>query len=323
MNGPDLQRSLRLFERMLLIRRMEERLGDLGKAGELPGNVHLYIGQEAVATGVCAHLDDSDWVASTHRGHGHFLAKGGDPRAMAAELMGKETGICHGKGGSMHVADVSKGILGANGIVGGGVGLAVGAALGAQLDGEGRVAVVFFGDGASSQGVISEALNIAALWKLPLLLVCENNGFSQFSPYETVNAGDIWRRAEPFGMPGALVDGNDVHAVWRVVGEAVARARSGEGATLIEARTYRWRTHVESEESFLAAPYRTQEEVESWKQRDPISRLEEFLVSEDLEKDVAAIRARVEGVTESAITDALNDPLPPVSRAFEDMFANG
>src|SRR3546814_10715021 len=180
-------------------------------------------------------------------------------------------------------------------MVGGGGGVGVGAARGAQLGGEGRVAGVFFGDGASSQGVISEALNIAALWKLPLLLVCENNGFSQFSPYETVNAGDIWRRAEPFGMPGALVDGNDVHAVWRVVGEAVARARPGEGATLIEARTYRWRTHVESEESFLAAPYRTQEEVESWKQRDPIRRPEEFLVSEDLDKEGAERKSVVWG----------------------------
>ena len=173
---------LGLYRSMLLIRRMEERLGEVVKTGELPGPVHLYIGQEAVAVGVCACLGDRDWIASTHRGHGHFLAKGGDPRAMIAEILGRETGICHGKGGSMHVADFSRGILGANGIVGGGIGLALGAALAAQLDGEGRVSVAFFGDGGANQGVIMEALNIAAIWRLPLLLVCENNGFSEFSP---------------------------------------------------------------------------------------------------------------------------------------------
>jgi pyruvate dehydrogenase E1 component alpha subunit len=169
-------RSIAMLERMLLIRRVEERLGEEFKAGKLPGGVHLYIGQEAVAVGVCAHLTDADWIASTHRGHGHFLAKGGDPGAMMAEIYGRKTGICRGMGGSMHVADVSKGILGANGIVGGGVSLTTGAALAAQLDGKGAVAVCFFGDGAAAQGVLMEALNLSALWKLPLLLVCENNG---------------------------------------------------------------------------------------------------------------------------------------------------
>lgn len=220
-----------LFRRMLLIRKAEERLARDFKTGELPGSVHLYIGQEAVATGVCAHLDDSDWIASTHRGHGHFLAKDGDPFAMFAEIRGRSTGICGGMGGSMHVADISRGILGANGIVGGGIGLAVGAALAAQLDGKGRVAVAFFGDGAAAQGVLAEALNIAALWKLPLLLLCENNGYSEFSPTQSVIAGSIAERGVPFGVPSLAVDGNDVVAVWEAAHEAVERARNGGGPT--------------------------------------------------------------------------------------------
>lgn len=219
-----------LYRRMLLIRRMEERLAEVVSSGELPGAVHLYIGQEAVAAGVCVHLDDHDWIASTHRGHGHFLAKGGEPHAMMAEILGRDTGICRGKGGSMHVADFARGILGANGIVGGGIGLAVGAALAAQLDGQGRVAVAFFGDGGANQGVVMEALNLAAIWKLPLLLVCENNGFSEFSPTATVTAGEIAARAHPFGLPGVVVDGNDVLAVWEAAGKAVGRARTGHGA---------------------------------------------------------------------------------------------
>ncbi|HEY3461338.1 MAG TPA: thiamine pyrophosphate-dependent dehydrogenase E1 component subunit alpha, partial [Casimicrobiaceae bacterium] len=239
-NAADTQATaLRLYRRMLLIRRMEERLGDVQKAGELPGPVHLYIGQEAVAVGVCDHLNDRDWIASTHRGHGHFLAKGGDPTSMVAEIFGRSTGICGGKGGSMHVADVRRGILGANGIVGGGIGLATGAALAAQLDGKRRVAVAFFGDGGANQGVLMEALNLSAIWKLPLVLVCENNGFSEFSPTATVTAGEIVARATPFGVAAAKANGNDVLDLHRVAGEAVERARLGDGPTLIEARTYR------------------------------------------------------------------------------------
>src|SRR6476646_4822325 len=203
------EEQLKLFGKMLLIRKVEEALGAASHAGELPGPVHLYIGQEAVAVGVCAHLSDEDWIASTHRGHGHFLAKSRETRKLVAEVYGRATGVCGGKGGSMHVADISKGILGANGIVGGGIGLATGAALTAKTQGKRRVSVAFFGDGAANQGVLMEALNVAALWKLPLILVCENNGFSEFSPTGTVTAGTIARRADPFGVPGVTVDGND------------------------------------------------------------------------------------------------------------------
>jgi TPP-dependent pyruvate/acetoin dehydrogenase alpha subunit len=316
-------RELELLHRMLLIRRMEERLGEVVKSGELPGSVHLYIGQEAVAVGVCSNLTEQDWIASTHRGHGHFLAKGGDPHAMIAEIFGRATGICHGKGGSMHVADFAKGILGANGIVGGGIGLAVGAALAAQLDGKGRVAAVFFGDGGANQGVVMEAVNLAAIWKLPLLLVCENNGFSEFSPTGTVTAGEIAARAQPFGVPGVAVDGNDVLAVRETAGEAVARARTGQGPTLIEARTYRWRGHVETEKSFLSGKYRDEEEIANWQQRDPVTRLEAALLSAGSasQSELDALHASVDRTVEAAFAAALSDPLPDESTAFEDMFA--
>jgi pyruvate dehydrogenase E1 component alpha subunit len=313
---------LELYRRMLLIRRMEERLGEVVKSGELPGPVHLYIGQEAVAVGVCAHLTDRDWIASTHRGHGHFLAKGGDPRAMIAEILGRDTGICHGKGGSMHVADFGRGIIGANGIVGGGIGLALGAALAAQLDALGRVSVAFFGDGGANQGVIMEALNIAAIWKLPLLLVCENNGFSEFSPTASVTAGEIAARAAPFGVPGVTVDGNDVLEVRRVAGEAVGRARRGAGPTLIEARTYRWRGHVETEASFLSAKYREDDEIARWRERDPIERLRAALLASSAgAANLDTIAAQVGAVVEQAFTAAAADPLPPESSAFADMLS--
>jgi acetoin:2,6-dichlorophenolindophenol oxidoreductase subunit alpha len=319
---PDHQTSIDLLRRMLLIRRVEERLGEVVQSGELPGAVHLYIGQEAVAAGVCAHLDERDWIASTHRGHGHFLAKGGDPHAMVAEIFGRDTGICRGRGGSMHVADFSRGILGANGIVGGGVGLAAGAALAAQLDGDNRVSVVFFGDGGANQGVVSEALNLAALWQLPLLLVCENNGFSEFSPTSTVTAGDIAARAAPFGVPGVVVDGNDAIAMWRTAGEAVERARGGRGPSLIEARTYRWRGHVEAEQSFLSSAYRADEEIAQWQQRDPIGRLEAHLLELGIaQAAMDALHADIEQIVAHAFAQAAADPLPPAESAFDHMLA--
>ncbi len=320
MAQPDRDTQLQLLGKMLLIRSMEERLATLVQGGEISGSVHLYIGQEAVATGVCAHLEDRDWIASNHRGHGHFLAKGGDPRAMAAEILGRETGICHGKGGSMHVADFARGILGANGIVGGGVGLAIGASVAAQLESSGRVAVVFFGDGAASQGIVSEALNVGALWKLPVILVCENNGFSEFSPGATVSAGEIWRRSEAYGVPGMQVDGNDALAVWQAAGEAIARARAGLGPTLLEARTYRWSGHVETEKSFLSAAYRSDAEIAAWRQRDPIEKLAQALISHGCADSVAAIRARALEEARMAFDHAMTEPLPSAARAFEDMF---
>ena len=270
---PTPAQSLALYERMLLIRRMEEKLSADSAAGVLPGAVHLYIGQEAVAAGVCMQLKDTDWITSTHRGHGHFLGKGGDPNAMMAEIWGKKTGICKGMGGSMHVADLTKSILGANGIVGGGLAISVGAAFGEQLSRAGRVAVCFFGDGASNQGVFMECLNVSTLWKLPLVFVCEHNHFSEFTRAEQVTAGNIVDRAKAFGIHTAVVDGNDVAAVWKATGEAVARARRGDGPCFIEAETYRIKGHMEFEKELLAGgAYRNQEEIDSWVARDPIAR---------------------------------------------------
>ena len=225
-----------MYERMLLLRRAEERLVQNFKEGVLPGNVHLYVGQEAVAVGVCAHLSDRDWITSTHRGHGHFLAKGGDPEGLFAEIYGREGGICKGFGGTMHVADFSKGIVGANGIVGAGMPIATGAALSAQLDGDGRVAVAFFGDGAANRGVLMETLNIAALWRLPLIFVCENNGYCEFSPTDTVTAGAIYARAAAFEIPS--VTRSTAMMSRRCGGRPTPRSpvrASGEGPSFIEA----------------------------------------------------------------------------------------
>ncbi len=312
--GPTTEQTLAMFERMVLIRAMEERLGEDFHAGRLPGGVHLYIGQEAVAAGVCAHLDDGDWINSTHRGHGHFLAKGGDPKSMMAEIHGHADGICKGMGGSMHVADLSKGILGANGIVGGGMSLSVGAALAAQMDGEGRVSVAFFGDGAANQGVLMEALNITSLWQLPLVFICENNGFCEFSPTATVTSGEIAERARPFGMPTEVIDGNDAIGVWIAAGRAVQRARGGEGPSFIEATTYRTRGHFEAEALILTHTYREEEEIELWRGRDPIPRLAKYMGEQGIcdEDGLAAIEARVAGqVAEAVAFTAAGQPPDP------------
>jgi len=271
---------LELYERMLLIRRTEERLSAESMAGSLPGAVHLYIGEEAVAVGVSAQLGDRDYATSTHRGHGHFLAKGGDLNAMMAEIWGKREGICRGMGGSMHVADISKGILGANGIVGAGLAIATGAAYGAKLDSDGKVAVCFFGDGASNQGVLMETLNVSTLWQLPVIFVCENNLFSEFTPSREVTAGRIAGRARAFAMPTHEVDGNDVVAVWQAAAQAVGRARAGGGPSFIEARTYRIQGHFEAESFVLAGGrYREDAEIDEWRMRDPIATLASRLVA--------------------------------------------
>ena len=324
-SGPDRARSIAMLERMLLIRRVEERLSEEFKAGNLPGGVHLYIGEEAIAVGVCAHLADSDWIASTHRGHGHFLAKGGDPKAMVAEIYGRATGICRGMGGSMHVADVAKGILGANGIVGAGISLTTGAALAAQLDGKGAVAVCFFGDGAAAQGVLAEALNLGALWKLPLVFVCENNGYSEYTPSPAVTAGVIADRARPYGIPGIVIDGNDLKEVWSVAGAAIERARRGEGPTLIEARTYRMRGHIEAEAAFLqGGSYRSQQEIDRWKDADPIDRFANRLRSEAVAtaEVLQQMEERVRALVQEAFEFAERSDLPDVAQVHEVMFAD-
>jgi len=288
---PSAAELLRLYERMLLIRRTEERLSADSAAGRLPGAVHLYIGEEAVAAGVCAHLSPRDYVTSTHRGHGHYLAKGGDLNAMMAEIWGKQEGICRGMGGSMHVADISRGILGANGIVGAGLAIATGAAFGAKLDGDGKVAVCFFGDGASNQGVLMETLNVSTLWQLPVIFVCENNMFSEFTPSREVTAGRIADRARAFGMPAAEADGNDVVAVWQAAGEAVRRGRAGGGPSFIEARTYRIQGHFEAERFVLAGGrYREDAEIEQWRANDPLQRLAACIITAGA-ADTAALHA--------------------------------
>src|SRR5271170_2388357 len=276
---PDRETCLKLYSRMLLIRRAEECLARLSQEGKFPGAVHLYIGQEAVAVGVCSVLENRDWITSTHRGHGHFLAKGGELKAMYAEIWGRADGICRGMGGSMHVADFSKGILGANGIVGGGFAIATGAAFGAKLRGDGRVAVCFFGDGAANQGVFMEGMNVSSAWELPAIFICENNGLSEFTVSSTVTGGALVDRARAF-MPTIIVDGNDVLAVRAAAEKAVARARSGKGPSYIECTTYRIRGHLEAEEAFLAGgTYRTAPEIAAWQtaDRDPLPRFETFL----------------------------------------------
>jgi len=314
---------LGFYRQMLLIRQVEQQLSKDSKAGNLPGPVHVYIGQEAVGVGVCSQLTDSDWIASTHRGHGHFLAKGGDPKLMMAEVYGRATGICKGHGGSMHVADFSKGIIGANGIVGAGISITTGAALAAQLDGKGAVGIAFFGDGAANQGVLCEALNIAVLWKLPVIFVCENNGFSEFSPSDTVTSGRIVDRAKPYGAASEEVDGNDLIAVHQCASRAIARARTGEGPTLIEARTYRLHGHVEAEATFLSSSYRTDEEIEDWRKRDPISLFSKRLLDAGIADEAALnmIDANVQNEVEAAVTFAEGSDWPTLDQATRHMFA--
>jgi TPP-dependent pyruvate/acetoin dehydrogenase alpha subunit len=313
--GPTSSEALRLYESMVLIRRVEEHLRDDSAAGKLPGAVHLYIGEEAVAAGVCAHLTARDYATSTHRGHGHFLAKGGDVRAMMAEIWAKREGICRGMGGSMHVADLTKGILGANGIVGAGLSIATGAAYGAKLDGDGKVSVCFFGDGAANQGVLMETLNVSTLWQLPLIFVCENNGFSEFTPSAEVTAGRIADRARAFSMPAAEIDGNDVTEVWRAAREAVGRARDGGGPSFIEARTYRVQGHFEAEAFVLGnGRYREQEEIEAWRQKDPVARFRSRLLESGTapEAELEGIEAAVLGrVADAAAYAEAGQPADP------------
>jgi len=272
---------------------------------------------------LCDQLNDSDWISSTHRGHGHFIAKGGNIKSMMAEIYGKSTGICGGKGGSMHVADFSKGIIGANGVVAGGMGLAVGAALAAKLDGKGVVSVIFFGDGAANQGVLMEAMNISSLWKLPMIFVCENNQYSEFTHTSEVTSGKIADRARPFNIPTYEVDGNNVVDVWQASSSAIRRGRSGEGPTFIEAHTYRQRGHVEFEYTFLSRTYRDQKEVDLWKQedKDPILRLEQQLIKNKnyTASEVDEIHHDVNSEVEEAVRFALDSNDPEISSSMDHM----
>ena len=315
------QKLLEMYETMVLVREAEQTLIKLFNQARMPGFIHSYIGEEATGVGVCSALQSDDYITSTHRGHGHILAKGGDLDLFFAELYGKASGYCNGKGGSMHVADLDLGILGANGIVGGGIGIAAGAALAAQMQGTGRVAVSFMGDGATDTGAFHESLNLAAVWRVPAVFVVENNGFADFIPqvdHQLIER--VSERADAYGMLGASVDGNDVAAVFEVASEAVARARAGEGPSLIECVTYRWRGHFEGDPQ----PYRTQDEVEEWKKRDPLLIAEaelarrEALTEEAKEEIRHRIGARIDAAVEFA--EAADPPSP--QSALEDVYVD-
>jgi TPP-dependent pyruvate/acetoin dehydrogenase alpha subunit len=310
----------RLYRGMVLIREFETRVQELFSAGELPGFVHLYIGQEAIAVGACADLRPDDYITSTHRGHGHLLAKGGDPRRMMAELYGKATGYCKGKGGSMHIADPSLGILGANGLVADGLPIAVGAGFSAKTRGTDQVAIAFFGDGASNEGAFHEALNLAAAYQLPVLFVCENNLYAVSTRLTRVTrSASIADRAAGYGMPGMTIDGNDILAVYRACSAAIRQARAGEGPTLIECKTYRQRAHFEGEVDL----YRPSSEVEEWKTRDPIERFRQYILSHALlpadKLDVISLAIRQE--IDRAVEFARQSPLPRPEDALMDVYA--
>jgi TPP-dependent pyruvate/acetoin dehydrogenase alpha subunit len=316
---PDKQREM--LRQMLTIRRFEERASADYHAGKIYGVVHCYIGEEAVAVGVCSALDHGDRIISTHRGHGHCIAKGADLNRMMAELYGRQTGYCKGKGGSMHIADFGIGMLGANGIVAGGISIITGAGLAAQLEGKGGVAVSFFGDGASNAGPFHECLNIAATWKLPMLYVCENNMYAaQTSAAATHALSDVAARAAGYGIPGFVVDGNDVVAVHQAAIRAVERARSGGGPTLIECKTYRQRGHTERKGQ---PDPRDKTEVEAWKQKDPIALLERQLRDQGALDDTGlqTIERDVMAALEAAIAFAEASPFPLPEQATHDVFA--
>ena len=317
--GIDRTKLLEMYERMTEIRTFEDAAGKNFADGLVPGFVHLYAGEEAIAVGVCAHLSDRDYITSTHRGHGHCIAKGVDIPGMVAELMGKATGVCKGKGGSMHIADVDKGMLGANGIVGGGFPLACGAALTAKTLGTGGVAICFFGDGAANQGTFHEGLNLAAIWNLPVVFVCENNGYAESTPVSYhCAASDIANRASGYEIPGVVVDGLDLFSVYEAAGEAIARARRGGGPTLIEAKTYRYYGHFQGD----MITYRTQEELDRHKERDPIQGVRAYALRHGLatEADFGAIDDRVKADLDAAWTAAKAAPFPAPEEALTDVY---
>lgn len=311
---------LELLRLMILIRRFEERAARLRAKGLIPGFLHPYIGQESVATGVCEVLQENDVLTSTHRGHGHLLARGADPKRMYAELFGRTSGYNRGKGGSLHMIDSALGFLGANGIVGGGIPLATGAGLQLKRKGSDGLAVTFFGDGASNEGSFHESMNLAALWNLPVLFICENNLYGEFTRQDKhMTVTDVADRAAAYGMPGVVVDGNDVEKVAEVTAEAGRRARAGEGPTLIEAKTYRHRGHFEGD----MAKYRPKDEVEHWMTRDPINLYSDVLLESGIgQEQLDSVRSGVEEQLDEAADWADEQPHPETAEAFEDVFVD-
>jgi len=311
---------LEMYQRMLDIRLFEEKVFELYGQNLVPGTIHLYAGEEAVAVGVCANLRKDDYITSTHRGHGHCIAKGADLGRVMAEILGRKTGYCKGKGGSMHIADFKIGMLGATAVVGAGIPIAAGAGLSIRLRGTDQVVACFFGEGASNQGTFHESLNMAAIWRLPVVFVCENNLYAMGTRQNVVMAiENISDRAVAYGIPGVTVDGNDVLAVYEASHEAVNRARRGEGPTLIECKTYRQKGHSR----FDPAAYRPKGEVEDWLKRDPIPRFKTKLIEMDAlteEEDQKLRREAVEAV-EKAVKFALESPFPEPEEALEDVYA--
>jgi acetoin:2,6-dichlorophenolindophenol oxidoreductase subunit alpha len=310
--------SAELYRTMCTIRRFEERVVELVNANEIAGVTHEYVGQEAVATGVCAALEADDVITSTHRGHGHVIAKGADVRRMMAELLGRVDGLNRGRGGSMHIADLSIGIHGANGIVAAGAPFAAGAAWTAKTAGSRRVAVTFFGDGGANQGVLHETMNLAALWALPVLFVCENNGYAVTLAQSDSTAGSLVERAAAYGMAAEQVDGMDVEAVLAASRRAVSRARAGEGPTFLECRTYRYFGH-HTAERMMNLSYRPAEEIERWQERDPLR-----LTGAALDPSVRArIDSEVEELLDEAVEFARSSPVPDPDEALELIYASG
>jgi TPP-dependent pyruvate/acetoin dehydrogenase alpha subunit len=309
---------LEMYRKMWLIRHFEQEMARLFQKNLIHGSVHSYVGQEAIAVGGCSALDQQDVITSTHRGHGHCLAKGGDPEKMMAELFGKATGYCKGKGGSMHIAELDIGILGANAIVGGSVGIATGAAFTSKYRKEGRVALCFFGDGALHQGLLHECANMAALWKLPVVYVCEYNAFAEFTHSDaTFPIKELTLRSAAYGFPGVRVDGNDVLAVYRAARDAVVRARQGLGPSLLVAYTYRIEGH------FVGDPltYRTKEEVEHWRKLDPILGFRAVLEREGIPSEsLQEIESKAEQAIQRAVDFAMSSPEPDFAEIMSDVY---
>jgi pyruvate dehydrogenase E1 component alpha subunit len=311
---------LEMYQRMLEIRLFEEKVFELYGQNLVPGTIHLYAGEEAVAVGVCANLRKDDYITSTHRGHGHCIAKGADLGKSLAEILGRKTGYCKGKGGSMHIADFSIGMLGASAVVGAGIPIATGAGLSIKLRGTDQVVACFFGEGASNQGTFHEGINMASIWRLPVVFVCENNLYAMGTRQSLVMAiENISDRAVAYDIPGASVDGNDVLAVYQAAGEAVKRARRGEGPTLIECKTYRRKGHSR----YDPAAYRPKAEVEEWLKKDPILRFKTKLIEMGVlteEEDKKLNHEAIEAV-EKAVKFALDSPFPEPAEALEDVYA--
>ncbi len=318
----DVEHWLHVYEQMVKIREFEEKVNELYMKALMPGLAHLYSGQEAVAVGVCETLNRDDYITSTHRGHGHCIAKGASVDLMFAELLGKETGYCHGKGGSMHIADQDSGNLGANAIVGGSAGIATGAAYSAKMLGTGRVAVCFFGEGALGQGLLYEVMNMASLWKLPVVYVCENNMYNEYTHFSETLAGEVTARPKAFGIYSEAVDGQDVQLVYETTKRLVERARRGEGPAFLECQTYRYYGHHVGD--INRAYYRSKEEEQEWRTtRDPIKLLADKMIGQNLTDQAVldGILMDMRSEVENGVQFALNAPFPDKSRVDQDVYA--